>query len=125
MANDAATTNALAEVVQTLTDTRNEGHLIQRLPLHPIDAWHLVRDRIATDIEEVAVLKDGIRQRGQQTATEVVAPDDGRYGLISGWLRLGALPDFLLEVKESAFRSVLALIRNSADTAEPYVAMVE
>jgi hypothetical protein len=125
VAHDAASANALAEVVQTLTDARNEGRLIQRLPLHLIDAEHLVRDRIAADPEEMAVLKDSIRQRGQQTAIEVVALEDGRFGLISGWRRLGALRYLLSETKEPAFETVLALVRNPADAAESYVAMVE
>ncbi len=125
VAHDAASTNALAEVAQTLTAAREEGRLIQRLPLHLIDAEHLVRDRILADAEEMSVLKDSIRQRGQQTAIEVVALEDGRYGLISGWRRLGALRDLLFETKESAFETVLALIRTPADAAESYVAMVE
>jgi hypothetical protein len=54
-----------------------------------------------------------------------VTPEDGRYGLISGWRCLGALRDYLSETKESAFESDLALIRNPADEAEFYVAMVE
>jgi ParB family chromosome partitioning protein len=125
VAHDAASTNAMAEVVQTLTEARNEGRLIQRLPLRIIEAEHLVRDRIAADPDEMAVLKDSIRQRGQQTAIEVVALEDGRYGLISGWRRLGALRELFSETKEAAFESVLALIRNPADAAESYVAMVE
>ena len=40
---------------------------------HLIDADHLIRDCIAANTEEMAVLKDIIRQRGQQAATEVVA----------------------------------------------------
>ncbi len=125
VAHDAASTNALAEVAQTLTDARAEGRLIQRLPLHLIDADHLVRDRLSADAEEMGVLKDSIRQRGQQTAIEVVALEDGRYGLISGWRRLGALRDLLFETKERAFETVLAIVRTPADAAESYVAMVE
>ncbi|MCF7702134.1 ParB/RepB/Spo0J family partition protein [Loktanella sp. M215] len=125
VAHDAASANALAEVAQTLTAARAEGRLIQRLPLHLIDADHLVRDRLVADPEEMGVLKDSIRQRGQQTAIEVVALEDGRYGLISGWRRLGALRDLLIETKEPAFETVLALIRTPADAAESYVAMVE
>ncbi len=125
VAHDAASTNALAEVAQTLTEARSEGRLIQRLPLHLIDADHLVRDRITADAEEMGVLKESIRQRGQQTAIEVVALEDGRFGLISGWRRLGALRDLLFETKEPAFETVLALIRTPADAAESYVAMVE
>ena len=125
VAHDAANANALSEVVQTLTDARAEGRLIQRLPLHLIDADHLVRDRLSADAEEMGVLRDSIRQRGQQTAIEVVALDDGRYGLISGWRRLGALRDLLFETKEPVFETVLAIIRTPADAAESYVAMVE
>jgi ParB-like chromosome segregation protein Spo0J len=55
----------------------------------------------------------------------VVALEDGRYGLISGWRRFGALRELFSETKEAAFESVLALIRNPADAAESYVAMVE
>ncbi|MEH6656032.1 MAG: ParB N-terminal domain-containing protein [Loktanella salsilacus] len=125
VAHDAASANALEEVAQTLTAAREEGRLIQRLPLHLIDGEHLVRDRIAADPEEMGVLKDSIRQRGQQTAIEVVALEDGRFGLISGWRRLGALRDLLSETKDPAFETVLALVRNPADAAESYVAMVE
>ena len=125
VAHDAASTNALAEVAQTLTEARSEGRLIQRLPLHLIDADHLVRDRITADAEEMGVLKESIRQRGQQTAIEVVALEEGRFGLISGWRRLGALRDLLFETKELAFETVLAIIRTPADAAESYVAMVE
>ena len=125
VAHDAASTNALAEVAQTLTEARSEGRLIQRLPLHLIDADHLVRDRLSADAEEMAVLKESIRQRGQQTAIEVVALDDGRFGLISGWRRLGALRDLLFETKEPAFETVLAIVRTPSDAADAYVAMVE
>ncbi|WP_341210903.1 ParB/RepB/Spo0J family partition protein [Sphingomonas paucimobilis] len=125
VAHDAASTNALAEVAQTLTDARAEGRLIQRLPLHLIDADHLVRDRIAASAEDMAVLKDSIRQRGQQTAIEVVALDDGRFGLISGWRRLGALRDLALESKDPVFETALALVRTPQDAADAYVAMVE
>ena len=125
VAHDAAATSALAEVAQTLTDARAEGRLIQRLPLHLIDADHLVRDRLSADAEEMAVLKDSIRQRGQQTAIEVVALEEGRFGLISGWRRMAALRDLLFETKEPAFETVLAIVRTPADAAESYVAMVE
>ena len=125
VAHDAAATSALAEVAQTLTDARAEGRLIQRLPLHLIDADHLVRDRLSADAEEMGVLKESIRQRGQQTAIEVVALDEGRFGLISGWRRMAALRDLLFETKEPAFETVLAIVRTPSDAAEAYVAMVE
>ena len=125
VAHDAASSAALAEVAQTLTAARSEGRLIQRIPLHLIDADHLVRDRIAADAEDMAVLKDSIRQRGQQTAIEVVALEEGRFGLISGWRRLGALRDLAFESKDAAFETVLAIVRTPQDAADAYVAMVE
>jgi ParB family chromosome partitioning protein len=54
-----------------------------------------------------------------------VALEDGRYGLISGWRRLGALRELFSETKEAVFESVLDRIHNSPDAAESYVAMVE
>lgn len=125
IAHDASATAALTEVTQTLMEARSEGRLIQRLPLHLIDADHLVRDRIAADAEDMTVLKESLRERGQQTAIEVVALDDGRFGLISGWRRLCALQDLLFDTKEAAFETVLAIVRRPADAAEAYVAMVE
>ncbi|SEN48074.1 Chromosome segregation protein Spo0J, contains ParB-like nuclease domain [Loktanella fryxellensis] len=125
VAHDAASSNALAEVTQTLTAARTEGRLIQRLPLHLIDENHLVRDRMATDPDEMAVLRESLRQRGQQTAIEVVALDGGRYGLISGWRRLGALRGLQSESESPVFDTVLALVRTPADAAAAYVAMVE
>ncbi|MBS1301756.1 ParB N-terminal domain-containing protein [Loktanella sp. SALINAS62] len=125
VAQDAASSAALAEVAQTLTVARNEGRLIQRLPLHLIDADHLVRDRIAADADEMTVLKDSIRERGQQTAIEVVALEGGRFGLISGWRRLGALRDLMFDTKDPAFETILAIVRTPSDAADAYVAMVE
>ncbi|RYH01044.1 hypothetical protein EU805_15715 [Salipiger sp. IMCC34102] len=125
VAQDASASAALAEVAQTLTDARNEGRLIQRLPLHLIEADHLVRDRMAADADELQVLKDSLRERGQQTAIEVVALEGGRFGLISGWRRLAAMRDLTLETKDLAFDTILALVRTPADAAHSYVAMVE
>ncbi|SEQ77196.1 ParB/RepB/Spo0J family partition protein [Loktanella sp. DSM 29012] len=125
VAQDASSSAALAEVAQTLTEARSEGRLIQRLPLDLIDADHLVRDRMVADAEEMTVLKDSIRERGQQTAIEVVALEGGRFGLISGWRRLGALRDLAFETKDAAFETVLAIVRTPSDAADAYVAMVE
>ena len=125
VAQDASASAALAEVAQTLTAARNEGRLIQRLPLDLIDEDHLVRDRIMADPEELQVLKDSLRERGQQTAIEVVALEGGRFGLISGWRRLAAMRDLALESKTPDFETILALVRTPTDAAQSYVAMVE
>ena len=123
VAHDAAASAALSEVVQTLTEARNEGRLIQRLPLDAIDADYLVRDRMAVDADEMTTLMESLQQRGQQTAIEVSALDDGRYGLISGWRRLSALRK--ISVDKGGLDTILAIIRTPEDAASAYLAMVE
>lgn len=118
VAQDASASAALTEIAQTLTDARAEGRLIQKIPLDQISDDYLVRDRIAVDDAEMTTLIDSLRERGQQTAIEVTALDDGRYGLISGWRRVQALRS--LETTE-----VLAIIRTPQDSADAYLAMVE
>ena len=118
VAQDASASAALTEIAQTLTDARAEGRLIQKIALDRISDDYLVRDRIAVDDAEMATLVDSLRERGQQTAIEVTALDDGRYGLISGWRRLQAL-------RQLEAADVLAIIRTPADSADAYLAMVE
>lgn len=121
VAHDAASSAALTEVAQELTDARQNGRLIQRLPLDAIVDDHLERDRLlsAIDTDEMASLIDSIRDRGQQTAIEVSALPDGRYGLISGLRRLTALREI------AEIDTVLALVRAPDDAADAYQAMVE
>ena len=121
VAHDAASSAALTEVAQELTDARENGRLIQRLPLDAIVDDHLERDRLlgAIDADEMASLVDSIRDRGQQTAIEVTALPDGRYGLISGLRRLTALREI------AEIDTVLALVRHPNDAADAYQAMVE
>jgi len=125
VAHDAASSAALTEVAQELTDARQSGRLIQRLPLHDIVDDHLERDRLldALNRDEMDSLVDSILARGQQTAIEVTALPDGRYGLISGWRRLSALRQIALD--NPAIDTVLALVRQPNDAAEAYQAMVE
>jgi ParB/RepB/Spo0J family partition protein len=118
VAQDASASAALTEIAQTLTDARQEGRLIQRIPLDAIADDYLVRDRIAVDDAEMTTLVDSLRERGQQTAIEVTDIGDGRYGLISGWRRMQALRT--LETPD-----VLAIIRTPQDSADAYLAMVE
>ena len=123
VAHDAAATAALSEVTAVLDSARNEGRLIQHIALDLIDADYLVRDRIAADPDEMAVLMTSLRARGQQTAIEVTAIENGRYGLISGWRRLTALR--ILQDDDPAIDTVLAVVRDASDAADIYVAMVE
>lgn len=125
VAHDAAATSALNEVVQTLTDARTEGRLIQKILLSDIDETYLVRDRMAADPSEMAALTDSLRSRGQQTAIEVTALENGRYGLISGWRRLSALRALQADTNDEKYDSILAIIRDPQDAGAAYVAMVE
>jgi len=118
VAQDASASAALTEIAQTLTDARAEGRLIQRIPLDLVSDAYLVRDRIEVDDAEMTTLIESLRERGQQTAIEVTAIDDGRYGLISGWRRMQAL-------RQLEMPDVLAIVRTPADSAESYLAMVE
>jgi ParB/RepB/Spo0J family partition protein len=123
VAGQSASEAALAELSDTLRSAREEGRLIQALPLEAIEADHLVRDRLSADEDEMQALITSIRARGQQTPIEVVALDGDRFGLISGWRRLAALRR--LAEEDAKFGTVLAILRRPDSAAEAYCAMVE
>ncbi|MGR3590566.1 MAG: ParB/RepB/Spo0J family partition protein [Limimaricola soesokkakensis] len=126
VAREAAGSAALDEMGRTLSEAREEGRLIQWLPLEEIDESYLVRDRIETSEEEMQALVDSLRDRGQQTAIEVADLGEGakpRWGLISGWRRLTALRRIATE--EGTSGRVLAIPRSPRNAAEAYRAMVE
>ncbi len=118
VAGDAAGQAAFEEVAETLRLAREEGRLVQPVPLAEIRRDHLLRDRLVIDEEEMAVLMSSLSARGQQTPVELVALPEGGYGLISGLRRLEALERLGQE-------SVLALIRAPEGADAAYVAMVE
>lgn len=123
MAGAAAATAAMEEMAATLHAAREGGRLVLSLPLDQVEAGYLVRDRIASDPEEMAALVESLRARGQQTPIEVAPLGPDRYGLISGWRRLSALRQ--LAAEDPAFGSVLALLRKPDQASDAYVAMVE
>ena len=126
MAGAAAATAAMEEMAETLRRARDGGRMVLSLPLMQIEAGHLVRDRIASDPDEMAALVGSLRARGQQTPIEVMPLGADRYGLISGWRRLTALRQLLDETGDMArFGSVLALLRKPDQASDAYVAMVE
>ena len=125
VAQDAAATAALREVAQELTQAREDGRLVQRLPLEAIVADHLLRDRLAADDDDMASLIDSLRAHGQRTPIEVTDLGHGRYGLISGQRRLTALLRLRAETEEARFDHVLALLRRPASASDAYIAMVE
>ncbi|MEP1202173.1 ParB/RepB/Spo0J family partition protein [Tateyamaria sp.] len=126
VAGDAARQAALDEVSAELQAARTEGRMVLRLALDAVEANHLVRDRVAVDDDDMASLKDSLRDRGQQTPIEVVDLGQGRYGLISGWRRLMALQALRSEFPEDArFGHIQALVRSPDGAPDAYRAMVE
>ncbi|MEX3313502.1 ParB N-terminal domain-containing protein [Sulfitobacter sp. PS-8MA] len=123
VAGQAATTAALETVAGEMQSAREEGRLVQKIPLDAVDAGHMIRDRIAIDEEEMTTLEASLRTRGQQTPIEVVETTPGRYGLISGWRRLSALRN--LAQRGEGPGNVLALIRKPDSASDAYIAMVE
>jgi ParB family chromosome partitioning protein len=118
VAGETAEHAAFAELARTLTEAREDGRLIQRLPLERIETGHLVRDRMVLDEGEMAALVASLRARGQQVPIEVVAREGGGYGLISGLRRVMAL-------REIGEADVLALVRRPETSSDAYLAMVE
>lgn len=125
MAGDAAAVAALREVTQELQSARAEGRLVQQVPLGAIEVDHLLRDRIHSDDEDMAALRESLRARGQQTPVDLVDLGGGRYGLISGWRRLMALSDLYAETGEARFSHIQGLLRRPDRSADAYLAMVE
>lgn len=122
VAHEAATVGALMELSDSINAARKEGRWIERLPLTAIIDDYLVRDRIVADADDMTALKDSLRKTGQQTAIEVVAQGEGKYGLISGWRRVSALRELSLN---GGLDTVLAIVRRPDDAAASYLAMVE
>lgn len=125
MAGAAAATAALEEMAATLRAAREGGRMIMALPLDQIEAGYLVRDRLTVDPEEMDVLVESLRNRGQQSPIEVVQLSSDRFGLISGWRRLQALRRLLAETGDARFATVLAVLRKPDQASDAYVAMVE
>lgn len=129
VASEASAQAALEELSDVLSQARSKGLMIEELPLGAIDKQHLVRDRIATDPDEMTALRDSLRARGQQTPIEVVklAKTGGvqRYGLISGWRRMLALQTLAETDPDQGFDKVLARIIQPDTAQAAYVAMVE
>jgi len=122
---DASVRAALDEVSSELAEARATGRMIVPIVLDAIDDSYLVRDRASVDQEDMDVLRDSLRARGQQTPIEVVELDSGRYGLISGWRRLMALRELHAEAGEDRFAKVSAVVRFPETAADAYLAMVE
>ena len=128
VAADAARTGAFEEMRHELSSARTEGRLVLTVPLEAINVDYLIRDRLTLDPEEMAILRDSISRRGQQTPIEIIeypADESGpQYGLISGLRRFRALQDLSKE-DPVRFGTVKALLRQPKDSSDAYIAMVE
>lgn len=125
VAGDASAHAALRDLAEEIRAARDEGRLVQSLPLASVEVDHLVRDRILLDPDEMAALRESLRARGQQSPIEVVDLGQQRYGLISGWRRLTALRQLFEEAGDPRFSAVQALLRRPDGAAGAYLAMVE
>jgi ParB/RepB/Spo0J family partition protein len=125
VAHDAVTSAALMELSDKMSEARQTGRWIDKIPLEHVDALHLERDRDRDSLaaEDMEALIASLAARGQQTAIEVTPLGEGRYGLISGWRRLHALRQ--LQARDASVDTVLAIIRTPEDAADAYLAMVE
>ena len=129
VAGEASASAALDELSAAMRAARDEGRLIEALPLDAIDPAYLVRDRMVQDEEEMAALMASLAARGQQTPVEVVAlprPEGGRsHGLISGWRRLTAIGRLHARDGDPRFATIRARIVAPDNMQAAYVAMVE
>ena len=120
--SEAAALSALSEEFQK---ARQEGRMIQRLPLSCLKEDFLVRDRIAMDESELDSLVTSLRERGQQAPIDVAELPDNQFGLISGWRRVTALRKLFEETRDDRFSTVLAIVRQPEGSSDAYRAMVE
>lgn len=125
VAEDAAATAALRDLVDHVEAAREGGRMIIDVPLDAVDLGYLVRDRIHFDSAELESLTASIRARGQQTPIEVARLGPDRYGLISGFRRISVLRQLHRETGEARFATVQCLIRAPKQAADAYLAMVE
>lgn len=102
---------------------REEGRVVDRVPVDEIVTEHLVRDRMSYTQEEFDELKLSIRANGVRSPVELVPLEQG-WGLISGWRRVAAVQALHAEGLEG-FDTVPAIVRPSQEAGGAYLAMVE
>ncbi|OIQ32236.1 MAG: chromosome partitioning protein ParB [Alphaproteobacteria bacterium MedPE-SWcel] len=99
------------------------GQVVVMVPLVKIDRDYLRRDRMQVAEDELQELIASIRDNGLRSPIEVVALEDGGYGLVSGFRRLEAYAR--LNRSREGFEDIPAFLRQGAERADAYVAMVE
>jgi ParB family transcriptional regulator, chromosome partitioning protein len=108
-----------------------DGLIVQEIRVIAIQSESLARDRMHVDPDEMEELKASIRAHGLRLPIEVfvepesVDPTGQGYGLISGWRRLMAVRDLMVETRGADYTTIKAIVRPHGAVAEAYVAMVE
>ena len=102
----------------------SQGRVISDLALERIDLDYMMRDRIVVEASELEELKSSIVAHGMRLPIEVMALENGSYGLISGWRRVTVLRQ-LQEDDPATYGTVKAIIRPPYEAAALYTAMVE
>ncbi|WP_138470021.1 ParB N-terminal domain-containing protein [Poseidonocella sp. HB161398] len=112
-----------------LAEAREDGRVVELVPIQEIDLHALARDRrmLDRDGEAWAELKASIAARGQQVPVELGPRErsDGKWRLISGYRRVSVLRELFEETGDPQYAEVRALIRLPRATLEDMVAMIE
>lgn len=113
----------------TLAEAREQGQVIDLIPVDRIDGDYLVRDRMVQEEDDLQALMASIQARGQQMPIEIVRLDredaEPRFGLISGWRRLTALRRLHRDTDDPRFAVARALVVRPETAQDAYLAMVE
>lgn len=104
-------------------DAEEAGQAVRYIPLSEIDRDYLRRDRMQVDEGELQELITSIKTNGLRSPVEVVALDEGGYGLVSGFRRLEAFAR--LNLNRDGFAEIPAFLRQGTDSAAAYVSMIE
>ena len=113
-----------------LRAAREEGRVLERIPLDQVDISDLPRDRMDLDgvlaADEMEELITSIRSRGQKEPAELYEGVGGQLHLKTGYRRLMALKTLYAETRDEAFGALLARVdRKASDRLGRYIDMVE
>lgn len=100
-------------------------HDLIQIPLSQIDAQALTRDRSVIITQELEVLTASISTSGLRQPIEVFQQGDGRYALISGYRRLMAFQQLLLDTGETRWAEIAAFVRPPVSGLAALAAVVE
>ncbi|MEL7464841.1 MAG: chromosome partitioning protein ParB [Pseudomonadota bacterium] len=119
-----------AQDAKAFRSAREDGLLIERIPLADVSTSDLPRDRIdlagVETSDEMDELKASLRSFGQKEPVELYRSADGSLQLKKGWRRLTALRSLFAETGDDRFGLVLARIDvDQSLRIQHYIDMVE